>query len=188
MGRILAPITNWADLDALRSIARTNDPSCKLHFDYKKYHVGLEITKCGKKIYRFFTNDVVWDKKEHGDLYKWVGSKTKDINVASFSPYFKKLFIVDRYKKAVTRGFICLQPNTSSRTADTLVENNASKNQSLNLLFAFMVAFVGIVLMVNSKLKRNVEQEEIMKLKSENKDLKKYKEEYEELLNNLSLN
>ena len=50
-----------------------------------------------------------------------------------------------------------------------------------------MVAFVGIVLMVNSKWKRNVEQEEIMKLKSENKDLKKYKEEYENLLNKLSL-
>ena len=51
-------------------------------------------------------------------------------------------------------------------------------NQSLNLVFAcgaFMVAFVGIVLMVNSKWKRNLEQKEIIKLKTENKDLKKYK-------------
>ena len=49
-----------------------------------------------------------------------------------------------------------------------------------------MVAFVEIVLMANSKWKLNVVQKEIVKLKSENKDLKKYKEVCEKLLNKLS--
>ena len=186
-GRILAPITNWADLDALRSIARIDDPSCDFHYGYKKYHVGLDVTKCGNKIYRFFTNGVAWNESAHGDLYKWVGSKKKDINVASFSPDFRKLFIVDRFKKAVKRGFICLQPNTPSRAAESLVGKDIVQNQSLNLLFAFMVAFAGIVLILSTTKKEKVKNKEIMKLKNEIEDLKHYKEEYKKMLKKLSL-
>ena len=90
-GQILAPITNARDRDALRSIAKIEDPSCKFHLGVHQYHIGLEVTKCRNRLPRLFSNNVVWNKTLHGGLYRWVGNKSEVINRGSYSPYFKKL-------------------------------------------------------------------------------------------------
>ena len=184
-GQILAPITNSRDRDALRSIAKLQDPTCKFHLDFKQYHIGLDIKKCGNRIYCLFSNNVLYNKTVHGDLYRWMGNKSEDTNRASYTPYFKKLFVVEDYNMDDKRRFICLKPNTNSSTAEAMIEKEVVYNLNSNLLFAcaaFMVIFVGIVLTVSSKMK----MKEILKLRKENDSLKNeksfYKKEYEKML------
>ena len=72
-GQILAPITNSKDLEALRSIAKLEDPSCKFHYGgLYHYHIGLEVTRCRNRLHRLFSNNQVWNKTLHKDLYRWV--------------------------------------------------------------------------------------------------------------------
>ena len=188
-GQILAPITNWDDLDALKSIAQIEHPSCKFHWGFKTYHVGLDINICGNKQYRLFTNNVVWNKTEHRKLYRWVGNKTEDVNIAAYSPYFKKLYIYDSDNKASKQRFICLKPNGTSTcsNAQPLIKNDVVFNSNSNILViygALVVALVGILFMLNLKRRKSFRNYEVMKLTIE---AGYYKEKYEELLNQLSL-
>ena len=208
-GQILAPITNSRDRDALRSIAKIEDSSCKFHWGFQQYHIGLDVKKCGDKIIRLFTNNVVYNKTLHGDLYRWVGNKSEDVNIASYTPYFKKLFVIEDW--GFKKRFICLKPNTANLSTEVFVEKNRALNSSSNLVnttnstaesiiekdfvqnpssnvlfvcFAFTVAFVGVVLILSSKMKKKIE--ETKRLKSENDSLKNqnsyYQKEYERLL------
>ena len=183
-GQILAPVTNWDDLDALRSIGQNKDPSCKFHRPNRndliaRYHVGLDVTICGNKQYRLFTNNVVWNKTEHRNLYKFVGEKDLDINIASYSPRYRKVFIINgNRKKDFKQRFICLKPNaTSSYVAEPLIEKDVVYHPSSNVLYAcaaFIVALVGGVLMLNLKKKRQSGNDvEVKKLKKEIECLKK---------------
>ena len=190
-GQILAPITNARDRDALRSIAKIEDPKCKFHLGFRQYHIGLDIKKCGNRIHRLFANNVVYNKTVHGDLYRWVGNKSEDTNRASYTPYFKKLFVVEDYNMDDKRRFICLKPNTNSSTAEPIIREKFVHNPISNVISAFagfVVAFVGVMLMVSSKMNRK--SKEVMKLKSEIDSLKNeknyYKEEYEKLLQKIS--
>ena len=193
-GQILAPLTNWGDLDALRSIASTSEPSCKFHYGFRKYHVGLDVSKCDNRIHRLFSNNVLYNKTLHGDLYRWHGNKSRDTNSASFSPSFRKVFIIDHIDKHDTQRFICLKPNTTVPTPESLIDKNITHNPSSNLLFAcaaFMVAFVGIMLLVNSKKQKTKDNEEVIQLRSQVESFKNeaiyYKEEYEKLLKRIPL-
>ena len=207
-GQILAPITNAYDRDALRSIAKLQDRSCKFHLGFRQYHIGLDIKKCGDKIIRLFTNNVVYNKTLHGDLYRWLGNKSEDVNIATYTPYYEKLFVIE--DRGFKERFICLKPNTTNISTETFVENNRSINSSSylinstaepifgrdfgynlrsNVLFVcFAVAFGGVMLIVSSKMKSN--NKEMMKLKNENDSLKNeksyYKEEYEKMLKRMS--
>ena len=95
IGQILAPVLNFQDLDALRSIADYENPDCKFHSNIElySYHIGLDVDTCGKKNFMLFSNNVVYDEKEHGKLYKWVGKKSRKRHIASFVPDFRNLFI-----------------------------------------------------------------------------------------------
>ena len=192
-GQILAPITNARDRDALRSIAKLEDRSCKFHWGYRKYHIGLDVKKCGNRIYRIFTNNVVYNKTLHGDLYKWRGNKSEDTNRATYTPYYEKLFVVTDYGMSDKLRFICLKPSANSSTAEPMIEREVVYNSSSNMMFvlgAFVVAFVGFMLMLSSKNKNKVENKEMMKLKNEIDSLKNensyYKEEYEKMLNKVA--
>ena len=47
-GEVLAPLTNYDDVDALRGVADYENPNCLFHYgeyDYD-YHIGLDISKC----------------------------------------------------------------------------------------------------------------------------------------------
>ena len=57
------------------------------------YHTGLDVDMCDGEITRLFTNNVVWNDTEHGKLYKWVGSKKKDVNMAMFAPFSDRMYI-----------------------------------------------------------------------------------------------
>ena len=193
-GQILAPVTNAKDRDALRSIAKLEDPTCEFHWGYQEYHVGLDVRKCGNRIHRIFSNNVVYNKTQHGGLYRWRGNKSEDTNRAIYTPYHKKLYVGVDYNMDDKRRFICLKPNANSSKVESLVEREIVHSSSSNVLLAcgaFMLAFAGIVLVLNSKWKRNVENKKIMKLKSEIDSLEYkasyYKEEYEKLLKRLSL-
>ena len=186
-GQILAPITNEQDRDALRSIAKLEDPTCKFHYGYKKYHIGLDIKKCGDRIHRIFSNNVVYNKTLHGGLYRWNGNKSKDTNRATYTPYKQMLFVVTDYAMDDKRRFICLKPNTNSSTAEPIIEKEVVYNPSSNMLFilgSFVVAFVGVMLILSSKMKKK--NKEMIKLKNEIDSLKNessyYKKEYERLL------
>ena len=68
---ILAPITNKKDFDALKkAITQGNYPGCNFNVGVQQYHLGLDVTPCGKgKQDRVFTNGEVWDETVHGKLY-----------------------------------------------------------------------------------------------------------------------
>ena len=192
-GQILAPITNQHDLNALRSIAKLEDPSCKFHYGgLYQYHIGLEVNRCRNRLHRLFSNNVVYNKTLHGNLYRWVGNKSEAVNRGSYSPYYKKLFIVRDF--GLKQRFICLKPNANNASAEPIIKKEIVYNTSSVLLLAcaaFMGAFVvGVVLMVSSKKKEKVKNDEIVKLKSENDLLKNekgyYKKEYEKLLKKIS--
>ena len=68
LGRILAPITNIEDRNAIHSIT---DQKCGIfkgrRFD--TYHVGLDNIVCDNEIHRVFTNGVEYNDTLHGELY-----------------------------------------------------------------------------------------------------------------------
>ena len=70
-GEILAPITNKEDALAIyRTIQAGDHESCKFHYGYSEYSIGLDVTPCGKgKQDRVFTNGEVWNETVHGKLY-----------------------------------------------------------------------------------------------------------------------
>ena len=167
-GQILAPVTNRGDLDALLSVANDKDPNCKFHYGYIDYFIGLDVSICGGEQTRLFTNNQQWNETEHGQLYKWVGSETKDVNVAVYNPYFRKLFIAKSlYKhKGHKFRFICLKPNsTSLLNSEPLSALRVEELGSYSNLSVFlMVALLGVVLFLFIAKKKK---------ENENSDLKK---------------
>ena len=151
-GQILAPVTNKQDLDALLSIADSRNASCEFHNVLLKYHIGLDVRKCGGTETRVFTNNVLWNQTEHGPLYFERGHKTKDMNTAVLFPYINRMGIVKDYG-GVSRRYICLKPSSSSSLAEPLTQTNAY-NMSYGVLFTcgnLMIMVAGIMYMLKLK-------------------------------------
>ena len=169
-GEILAPLTNADDVNALRSIIDIHNEDCDFHYGFNDYQIGLDITICGGVQTRIFTNNVVWNETEHGKLYKWVGSKTKDINVARFSSYVTDiLFIVDDANRSELERFICLKP--SSKTASCISSLSAENSLQINSLSflcgAVVMTVIGSVFMFSVKKKKMIERKESVELRNE---------------------
>jgi len=160
-GQILAPLTNAEDVKALRSlIVDIDNADCKFHNGMYDYHIGLDVNICDGVQTRLFTNNVVWNETEHGKLYRWVGSKTKDINVAAFSSYITEtLFIIEDTKRDRSRRFICLKPSSKAAACpSSLSAENSLQSNSLSFLCgAVVMAVIGSVFMLSVKKKRMIE-------------------------------
>ena len=176
--QILAPLTNAEDIRALRSIVNT---SCEFHRAWSDYHIGLDISMCGKKQTRLFSNNVIWNDEKHGKLYKWAGTKRKNINVARFSDYITDtLFIVKDSKRGQKFRFICLKPSTETSCPASLSSENSFSLQSSSIISgAILVVAVGSIFMIAVK-NRRLFVKKVAKLENENNHLKK---ENETLLN-----
>ena len=180
-GQILAPFTNEEDIQAVRSVVQIDNENCTFHYGDYDYHIGLDVNICGGVQTRLFTNNVVWNETEHGKLYKWVGSETKDINVAAFSSYFSKsLFIIQDFDRDRMRRFICLKPSSKAPSCPaSLSAENSLQSYSLSFLCgAVMMAVVGSVFMLSVKKKEMIERNELVKLRNEIKALKIENETY----------
>ena len=180
-GEILAPLTNADDVNALRSIIDINNKDCEFHYGFNDYQIGLDITICGGVQTRIFTNNVIWNETEHGQLYEWVGSETKDINVARFSTYITdKLFIIEDSKRSDLERFICLKPSSKAPSCPaSLFAENSLQSYSLSFLCgAFMLAVVGSIFILSVKKKRMIERNELVTLRNEIKVLKEENETY----------
>ena len=162
IGQILAPITKLSDIEALQSIADNDNPDCDFHYGIYSYHIGLDVSICGGKQYRLFTNNVVWNETEHGKLYKWRhGSDKKDSSYARLISHHKTLFVIpDPRKHRITR-YICLKPNSTSSVAEPLFEKDVANHQRFNAIYvcgAVMVALVVVMLLMKvQKLKKELE-------------------------------
>ena len=165
-GEILAPLTNFDDVDALRSVADRYNKSCQFHYGSHDYHIGLDVSWCGGKQHKMFTNNVVWNETLHGDLYIWRPlSRTKGQSLARFFAPSRKLFVVSNL--ASTARYICLKP--SSTAAESLVKkDDFGYNDVLCGGGALMVALVGFLLVMRIRKQNN----EVQKLKKENECLR----------------
>ena len=177
-GQILAPVTNWGDLDALLSVANDKDPKCKFHYGYNDYFVGLDVKVCGGEETRLFTNNQPWNDTEHGDLYRWAGSKTKDINVAAFNPYFRKLTIGENVLKnnGYKFRFICLKPNSTGaeplKSATSGEKVFSHPNLSALLLLCCAALAAAVLAIVSLLVARKKKEKEFYDLKREIEVLK----------------
>ena len=177
IGQILAPLTNAQDIKALRSII---DEDCEFHDGFHDYHIGLDVKVTGGVQTRVFTNNVAWNETEHGKLYKWVGSETRDINSARFSAYVtNSLYIIkeDKYDRKVR--FICLKPRGSKAPScpNSLSSEKAVESSSLFAFGAVMFVVVGSIFVLSAR-KRRIERQELVELRNENKLLKEENEAY----------
>ena len=50
-GEVLAPLTNYEDVDALRGVADFQNPNCPFHHGAYDYYIGLDISRF---VYIFF--------------------------------------------------------------------------------------------------------------------------------------
>ena len=163
IGQILAPITSLNDVDALHSVIDKYNPECKFHYGAFHYHIGLDISRCDGKQYRMFTNNVVWNETEHGQLYLWRrNSKTKDTSYARFFSHSRNLFVISDPTKKRRARYICLKPNsTNSAVAEPLFEKDVANHQRFNAVYvcgAVLVALVVVMLLMKvRKLKKEIE-------------------------------
>ena len=177
IGQILAPLTNAEDIKALRSIV---DEDCEFHDGFFEYHIGLDVRVSDGVQTRLFTNNVAWNETEHGKLYKWVGSETRDINSARFSDSFtNSLYIIKESKYNRKKRFICLKPRGSKAPScpDRLSSEKAVESSSLFAFGAVMFVVVGSIFVLLAR-KRRIESEELVELRNENKLLKEEIEGY----------
>ena len=178
--QILAPVLNFRDLDALRSIADYDNPDCKFHSkDIYSYHIGLDIDTCGKKNFMLFSNNVVFDEKEHGKLYKWVDKNSKKRVIASFLPDFRNLFITEYDRWNRKKRYICLKQNSTSSNAAPLVEKESTNGLSFNVLILVGALMVATLVYYTRSKKNEIEIEQLKStvdfLKNENDSLLKKK-------------
>ena len=172
--QILAPVTNWGDLNALLSVANDKDRNCRFHYGYHDYFVGLDVTVCDGVETRLFTNNQLWNHSEHGPMYRWTGSKTKDINVALYNPYYSTMVIAKNHiYKGYRFRFICLDPsNSTGSNAEPL--KSAPSGQQLGSYPSFnvvlMVALLGVVVFLLASRKKD--KKDICDLRKENELLK----------------
>ena len=173
IGQILAPITKLSDIEALQSVADVYNPDCDFHSDIYSYHIGLDISICGRNQYRLFTNNVVSNETEHGSLYNWRhGSEKKDTSYALFNPHHTKLYVISDRRRIRRIRYICLKPNSTNSVAETLTDSNVADHQNSNAFYvcgALMVALVGVMLLVKIRNEKN----EVYKLKKKNESLQK---------------
>ena len=174
MGRILAPITNEEDRNAIHSIT---SQKCGIFKGrrYDAYHVGLDNIVCDNETHRVFTNGVEYNETLHGEFYYIFSRKKKKSNClaslwATGSPVERSQVSVIRMPDTCEdyrRRFICLDPaKAGSSTAEHLklesfkiseVASSGVKNQhSLYFVSGLLfVCFLGccFLMVANRKLK-----------------------------------
>ena len=182
--QILAPVLNFRDLDALRSIADYDNPDCEFHSSgIYSYHTGLDIDTCGKKHFLKFSNGVVYDEAEHGKLYKWVDKNSRKRLIASYMPDYRNLFIIEYGRWNRKKRYICLKPSSTSANAASLVEKESESNSSFNVLIlvgALIVALIALIASLVFYTRSKKKDMEIVQLKSK---VDYHKNENDALLN-----
>ena len=199
LGRILAPITNAEDRNAIHGITSQKCGIFKGRL-FDTYHVGLDNIVCDNETHRVFTNGVEYNETLHGEFYYIYPRNKKKSNClaslyATGDPADKsKVFVIsmpdtcEDYRKR----FICLEQakyNDSNLVPHELKKSKRSeltasgaglKNQQ-NLFFLsglFFVCLLAIgccVLMVavsKLKVKNKSLNERNLILETENKSLK----------------
>ena len=179
LGQILAPVSNVEDFKALLSVADIRNPECKFHYGTFEYHIGLDIDMCGSEQTRLFSNNIVWDQAQHGDLYKEEGSKTEDTNYADFFPYpnIEHMFIVRDPKMNDKLRYICLKPNSTSSNAAPIYGKEVVYHPNYNMLYVcgslMMAVLVCVVFIVKVRRESHEVRNKNINLENEIECLKK---------------
>ena len=115
LGRILAPITNEYDRNAIKSLQKNNEFSpCAFgngHFSF--YHVGLDVKNVGGTFLKEFTDGTKWDECEMGDLYDEDKEAKNPIALyVNLLPYSLTIKEEGNISRGAVHRYICLQPAT----------------------------------------------------------------------------
>ena len=118
-GHILAPITNQEDKDA---VIKMLYPGCPQHRGpMYHYHIGLDVSYCGKSQDRVFTNGVKYNDKIHGRFYTDTSSPDDKCPMAYLVSRVKSVVIgVEPYCNPQKIKVLCLDQSTAS----PLVQDN----------------------------------------------------------------
>ena len=164
LGRILAPITNVEDRDAIQNITNQR---CGMFRNrgINLYHVGLDNIVCDNEVDRVFTNGVEYNKTLHDKLYYFyprdgsnclaslwatgqpVGSgNVFVIGMPDTCEDYKKPYICLDQAKDDNSTEVAVNLKRSRRSEITLSENDSTNQRSLFLAWQlFFVCFLAIV-------------------------------------------
>ena len=138
-GHILAPITTMEDRDAVHKML---DWNCVEHQGSFVYHLGLDITPCGKKQDRVFSNGLQFDEKVHGKLYKDFTTPDSKCPLAYLRWYADEPFVIGHEPQChpQTLKFLCL--DRSNAVASQIMRSD-DKNIKISTTQA-LVAVLGV--------------------------------------------
>ena len=146
--QILAPITTQEDKDAILNLI---DPSCQIHKGDKFYHIGLEVTPCGKTQERIFSNGIVYDKDIHGKLYDDLSKPEDKCPDAYLMYYDDNPFTIGTLPNCYQQyqRVICLDETTAtaspfSQEKTSLVHNNSTQVfLTVGRMFCAIIGIIG---------------------------------------------
>ena len=124
-GQILAPVTNQEDKDAILKLI---DPEhCQVHRGDLFYHIGLEVTPCGKTQDRVFSNGVIYDHSVHGKLYDDLSPPTEICPDAYLDYETPNPFTIGSLPMChpQRQRFICLDQSTAAASPVTQAKSKS---------------------------------------------------------------
>ena len=153
-GEILAPVENKEDSHALFEVTMQE---CGMFLDVPEFHTGLDITLCGNKEERVFTDGVKWNQTIHGSLYEEILPIPDLANARTplYGGTLKDIVYItpDNYCGPLISNFICLKPAKPTGESEALLKN-ADLHSFNNLAFlAFAIPTVAFFCAVGIAMK-----------------------------------
>lgn len=161
-GHILAPITSQVDKDAVLKMLDQNCPQHKGNF---YYHTGLDLTYCGKKQERIFTNGVKYDEGTHGTLYTGGYKHDSKCPLAYMASILDRSLLIAAKPNCYPQNLrvVCLDQSTA--VASPVVQEKpgyykVSSAQALVAVGGFCAVFGCLVLAIgkNKQLKKELNE------------------------------